>query len=74
MQCKCGAATQSKSSVVTKLKAEFNYQECGACTRVSSENLKIDGQIVARGAEAQRIFNGDLEGFINTPHQGALFI
>lgn len=74
MQCKCGAATQSRQSVVSKLNAELNYSECGACSRVNIENLKVNGAIVARGAEAQRIFNGDLEGFINTPQQGALFM
>lgn len=73
MECKCGAQTQSKSSVVSKLRAELFFQECRQCSRVGIEYLKIDNVIVMRGKEAKAIFFGDLEGFINKPQQGAFY-
>lgn len=70
MQCRCGSHTQSRSSVVTKLDAELFFQECGQCTWVSIEYLKVKNVIVLRGKEAQATFNGDLVGFIKVPQQG----
>ncbi|WP_370601979.1 hypothetical protein [Pseudomonas nitroreducens] len=52
-----------------KLEAELSYQECEPCGRVQIEHLKIEGRIIARGFEAQRIFNGDLEHFLSAPQQ-----
>lgn len=69
MQCVCGAATNSRSSVVKKLEAELSYQECGPCGRVLIEHLKIAGRIISRGAEAQNAFNGDLERLLAEPQQ-----
>ncbi|AJA16805.1 hypothetical protein VNPA120661_46350 [Pseudomonas aeruginosa] len=69
MQCRCGAATKGRSSVVNKLEAELSYQECDPCGRVHIEHLKVRGQIVARGRQASEIFNGDLERFLSTPQQ-----
>lgn len=69
MQCRCGASTQSRSSVVSKFNAELFYQECGQCSRVGVEFLKVNNIIVLRGKEAQATFHGDLEGFINVPQQ-----
>lgn len=69
MQCVCGAATKSRSSVVKKLEAELSYQECEPCGRVQIEHLKVDGRIIARGAEAQKAFNGDLELLLAEPQQ-----
>jgi hypothetical protein len=74
MQCVCGAATKSRSSVVKKLEAELSYQECEPCGRVQIEYLMVEGKIIARGSEAQSLFNGDLESHLRTPHQsGFLF-
>lgn len=73
MQCSCGGNATLRTSVISKFQAELSYQECGACTRVNIEHLKIAGDIRASGREAQAIYNGDLEGWLSTPSQGCLF-
>lgn len=69
MQCRCGAATKSRSSVMSKLEAELSYQECESCSRVVVEHLKVRGEILQRGRAAQELFTGDLEGYLAVPQQ-----
>lgn len=56
MQCKCGATLTQKESIRSAAKLKLEWQQCGKCGRSHPERLKRNGETVATGWDAFRMY------------------